>query len=453
VLQNAYNLMNTIKEIVYKLSKDLTSTKIQVLSQICKSIFIATGKITMLEISRTTQRTYRTIQRFFALKNVAWSKFNMLLFKQYIEKEEDVLLLAADETVEKKAGKHTYGIARFFSNIFKQTVPSVAFIVLSIISFKSRKSYPIAVEQIIKKVKEQQENDSLPEKFKEKKEKKEKKSIGRPKGSKNNKKKESKDVQYEVLRNLLTIVCPLLGTTTITYLLLDGYFANQYYIGLANQFKLNLISKLRSTVSLYFPYTGEQKKRGKKRKYGEKIDVEHLSKNYLRKREVKEDCVLEYYQLLAWNKNITDFQLNVVIIRAISKKTKKVGYCYLFTGDLNLSYDKIVEYYSLRFQIEFNFRDAKQYFGLADFKNYKQAQVTNAANISFFMCNIAYILAEEFKRYFKLQNASILDMKAYYRTELIANETLKLKIERQNPLQFLNTDDIFELAKFQAVNF
>jgi len=125
----------------------------------------------------------------------------------------------------------------------------------------------------------------------------------------------------------------------------------------------------------------------------------------------------------------------------------------LFTGDLNLSYDKIVEYYSLRFQIEFNFRDAKQYFGLADFKNYKQAQVTNAANISFFMCNIAYILAEEFKRYFKLQNASILDMKAYYRTELIANETLKLKIERQNPLQFLNTDDIFELAKFQAVNF
>jgi putative transposase len=28
-----------------------------------------------------------------------------------------------------------------------------------------------------------------------------------------------------------------------------------------------------------------------------------------------------------------------------------------------------VDYYSLRFQIEFNFRDAKQYWGLEDFMN------------------------------------------------------------------------------------
>ncbi len=77
MLQNHYNLMTTINKIVFELSGCLTGTKIQVLSQICKSILIATGKITMLEISRTTQRTYRTIQRFFALKDVAWSKFNI----------------------------------------------------------------------------------------------------------------------------------------------------------------------------------------------------------------------------------------------------------------------------------------------------------------------------------------------------------------------------------------
>jgi len=449
-LQNPYNLMNTINEIVFELSKSLTNTKIQVLCQICKSIFIATGKITMLEISRTTQRTYRTIQRFFALKNLAWSNFNMLIFKKHIEKQDDVFLLAGDETVEKKSGKNTYGISRFFSNIFKQTVPSVAFMVLSIISYKRRKSYPIGVEQIIKKQKEKKEEDLLPKKFKEKKEKK---AVGRPKGSKNNKKKESKDIQYDVLKNLLTNVCTLLGNTTIAYLLLDGYFANQYYIRLANNFKLNLISKLRNTTSLYFPYNGIQKSRGKRKKYGNKIDVENLSKKYLQKREIKDDCELEYYQLLAWNKNITDFQLNVVIIRAISKKSKKVGYCYLFTTDLNLSYDKIVDYYTLRFQIEFNFRDAKQYFGLADFKNYKETQVTNAVNISFFMCNIAYILSEKFKEYFEIENVSILDMKAYYRTEMIGNEAIKLKIEGKKSHQFLKPEDIFKLSKYQAVNF
>jgi putative transposase len=36
---------------------------------------------------------------------------------------------------------------------------------------------------------------------------------------------------------------------------------------------------------------------------------------------------------------------------------------------LNLTAAQIVDYYSLRFQIEFNFRDAKQHWGLEDFMN------------------------------------------------------------------------------------
>jgi putative transposase len=52
----------------------------------------------------------------------------------------------------------------------------------------------------------------------------------------------------------------------------------------------------------------------------------------------------------------------------------------LFSTDLEQSYDKIIKFYELRFQIEFNFRDAKQYWGLDDFMNVKETAVTNAAN-------------------------------------------------------------------------
>ena len=38
-----------------------------------------------------------------------------------------------------------------------------------------------------------------------------------------------------------------------------------------------------------------------------------------------------------------------------------------------------LDYYKLRFQIEFNFRDAKQFWGLEDFMNLSQTAVTNAA--------------------------------------------------------------------------
>ena len=51
--------------------------------------------------------------------------------------------------------------------------------------------------------------------------------------------------------------------------------------------------------------------------------------------------------------------LNVVIIVKINVKTQKVGHALLFSSDVELSSEKLVDYYSLRFQIEFNFRDAR----------------------------------------------------------------------------------------------
>lgn len=42
----------------------------------------------------------------------------------------------------------------------------------------------------------------------------------------------------------------------------------------------------------------------------------------------------------------------------------------------------MIDYYKLRFQIEFNFRDAKQHWGLEDFMNTKEIAVANAASLS-----------------------------------------------------------------------
>ena len=60
-------------------------------------------------------------------------------------------------------------------------------------------------------------------------------------------------------------------------------------------------------------------------------------------------------------------------------------------SDLKLSYEKIIDYYKLRFQIEFNFRDAKQFWGLEDFMNRSQTAVTNAVN-QYFLWSIYPII-------------------------------------------------------------
>jgi putative transposase len=91
-----------------------------------------------------------------------------------------------------------------------------------------------------------------------------------------------------------------------------------------------------------------------------------------------------------------------------------------------------VDYYSLRFQIEFNFRDAKQYWGLEDFMNLTPTGVTNAANLSLFMVNVSYRLRADMRQ--RHPDYSILDLKADCRGYKSVEETIKMLPEKPEPV-------------------
>jgi putative transposase len=89
----------------------------------------------------------------------------------------------------------------------------------------------------------------------------------------------------------------------------------------------------------------------------------------------------------------------------------------------------------LRFQIEFTFRDAKQYWGLEDFMNVTGTAVTNAANVSLFMVNPVYVLLREMRR--REPAWSVLDLKALCRGYTYVLETIKLLPEPPIPTPIL----------------
>ena len=93
-----------------------------------------------------------------------------------------------------------------------------------------------------------------------------------------------------------------------------------------------------------------------------------------------------------------------------------------------------MDYYGRRFHIEFNFRDAKQYWGLEDFMNVTPAGVTNAANLSLFMVNVAYRLQAEVRQ--RDPDYSILDLKADCRASKYVEETIKMLPEKPEPVLF-----------------
>jgi putative transposase len=111
--------------------------------------------------------------------------------------------------------------------------------------------------------------------------------------------------------------------------------------------------------------------------------------------------------------------LNVVIICKENQTTGKKSQV-LFSTDLALECEKIIEYYRLRFQIEFNFRDAKQHWGLEDFMVTQQNKVNNSAQISMFMVNVSQTLMVS------RQEESVIDLKAHFHGLRYVKEVLKI---------------------------
>jgi putative transposase len=200
---------------------------------------------------------------------------------------------------------------------------------------------------------------------------------------------------------------------------------------MARQSNLHLISKLRCDAALYLPYAGPYAGRGPHRKYGSKLDYHNMPEKYLKETTVEGHIQTRLYQAQLLHKEFAQ-PLNVVIIAKTNLHTQARAHVLLFSSDLELAYAPLVDSYSLRFQIEFNFRDAKQYWGLEDFMNITPMGVTNAANLSLFMVNVSYRLQADVRP--RDPDYSILDLKADCRGYKYVEETIKMLPEKPEPV-------------------
>src|SRR5439155_4596485 len=156
-----------------------------------------------------------------------------------------------------------------------------------------------------------------------------------------------------------------------------------------------------------------------------------IAQRYQRQTAVDKGIETRVYQLEARHKAFAQL-LNVVIIVKTNVKTQAVAHIILFSSDLALPWEKLIDYYCLRYQLEFNFRDAKQYWGLEDFMNSSPTAVTNAANLSLFMVNLVERLLQDVRQ--RQGACSVLDLKAHCRGAKYVEETIKLLPQTPEPV-------------------
>jgi putative transposase len=221
------------------------------------------------------------------------------------------------------------------------------------------------------------------------------------------------------------------GVVALTYLVLDGHFGHHNALYMARQHNLHLISKLRCHAALYFPYTGPYGGRGPRRKYGRKVDYTNMPEEYLKETTVEGDIETRLYQAPLLHKEFPQ-PLHVVIRVKTNLRPQAQAHVILFSSDLTLAYAPLVDYAGLRCQIEFNSRDAKQYWGLEDFMNITPTGVTNAANLSLFMVHVSCRLQADGRQ--RDPAYSVLDLKADYRGYKFVEETIKMLRDKPAPV-------------------
>jgi putative transposase len=226
------------------------------------------------------------------------------------------------------------------------------------------------------------------------------------------------------MQELIGQVLSLLGQSLkVRYWVFDGALGHNQAVQMTRRLGLALISKLRHNSALYLPYEGPYGGKGRRRKYGSRLDYRQLPEAYRKTTSVEGPLCTDIYQMTVWHKKFPD-PLNVVVLVKTNQRTGARAHVVLFSSDLELDYDRLIDYYRLRFQIEFNFREAKQHWGLEDFMVVKPTPVYNSANLAMTMINLAQILMRPLRE--PCPGFSVNDLKAQFRGRKYVLDVLKM---------------------------
>jgi IS4 transposase len=170
----------------------------------------------------------------------------------------------------------------------------------------------------------------------------------------------------------------------VKYLVGDGFYGKKGFVDGVRGQDLHLIGKLRIDANMRYLYTGAQKPRGAHRKYDGKVDLNDLSRlDYIC--EVDENT--HVYSKVPWH--VTLKRRIRVAYLVNCQNPDKISAALLFSTDTEISPECLYAYYKARFQIEFIFRDAKQFMGLSDCQSRHKSSLDFHFNVSLAALNIA----------------------------------------------------------------
>lgn len=406
-----------IESILYKM-QGLNKCRKDFLMHILGLYLTIKGRINFLQMERYGIYRESTYRNHFE-NGFDFETFNRILIEENTSSER---IIVFDPSYISKSGKHTYGVSKFWSGCAQRPEWGLEIGELAIVDIVNQTALHYYCQQTPDKQTLQAKNQNLIDHY----------------------------------ANLISSRLNKL-TGLASHLVVDGYFAKHSFFEkvLADAKHLPLITKLRNDAALYYLYQGPPTgKRGRPKFYDGKVDWKKLTPqqwdlsgppadNLPQQRTDK-----QMLSAIVYSKSLQR-KLKVVCVQKPNKEgIWTVDKVYAST-DLSLAAHKMVEYYQLRFQAEFPFRDAKQYVGL----NHCQARDKEKLAFHFNACLTAVSIAKTV-HWLALPKQergsfSIADVKTLYFNELLLDRFLS--IFQIDPDIAKNNPDINQLLSFGAI--
>lgn len=407
--------MTMIEAIVGKIPK-LAKPRRKFLVMVLRTILMMRGRVNYTNLSRYSEYSERTFRRQY-VKPMNFGEVNHLIVSE-LKMEEQTLVLAMDATFIGKSGKHTPGLGRFWNGSDGRAEKGLEVSLVAVVNVETKTGYALEARQTAVSAKSAEKTAAAvgvqsPEAVVAKTKTKPKTKT-RTKAKPGVKTGTAQPVEAVVAKAKpkskttakITLHSDPPPTTeeftriddyldhlretkpywppTIRHGVFDGFYTKRKFVDGVCGLGLHMIGKLRSDANLRFLYTGPQKPRGRRRRYAGKVDFTDLSRF-----EAFGEIEPQVFVYAATVFHVSLKRLIRICLLVNLTHPDQPRFVVLFSTDESLDPKLIVAYYIARFQIEFLFRDAKQFTGLTQCQARNQHALDFHFNASFTAVNFA----------------------------------------------------------------
>ena len=355
--------------------KCLRETVIEILTL----YMIIPRRINFTQMERYGSHDEQTYRNTFK-KDVDWSAINMWIINQLFPKGHRIAI-AIDPSYISKAGKCTAHIGRFWSGCAQMVKHGLEILGIGVIDIDMNPSQCLAFG-----------------------------AAQTPNSAELTEKNMTLDKFYlSVIENNIE---RLLSVSK--YIVADAWFSKKPFADGITKLGFHLISRFRDDADLRYIYTGERTgKPGRPRVYDGKIDFDNLDYSRMTEFEVSGETD-KFYTLIAYSYSL---KKNVRLVIRVTGKGKHKLY---FSTDTEISGKDVLEFYRGRFQVEFVFRDSKQYAGLCHCQARSEEKLDFGFNASLTSVNVAKFMMKEIGMDYSMANFKNMIFNAFLINRFIA---------------------------------